>query len=673
MKKILFLVFVCICSIVIISKGAQAAEPTEAETAAKELASLGLLLGNGQSFALEEPCDRLQGAALFTRLLGKEDEALAISKAHPFLDITAANWAKPYVAYLYNQGLAYGIAYNQYGVGQMRPQQFATFCLRALDYTEGNINSDFIWSEALDFMVKLQIISGQERNRQAALTVFRRGDAVTLAYATLLARMKGSGQTLLQHLLKQGVITAEQAMACTGWPADLFITYPTGALDQSLLIDLAKEQGLCISAHPYEPNPQAEEEIYRQLRLTQHTFDICILSADLVKRLYEENLLSGLKASDFGGPEALITPLKNDPCYDKEQHLYYALPLAYEQYLLYYNNAQIKNPDWSWLFRAAYSGGIYMPADPAKLIPLALHYCKLPYDSDDDKKIQPALKLLSEQASAVTAYLDEHMLNIAEREDAILGVISSRDLPELQRRQEENDVYTKWQAILPPTGAPMRVYYAGIVKNGATKAAANFLKALIQPTNAASHAQLGGYLPAWRGASNFLEGTVKTAFLPGERCLPLHLDETRLVFYEQVQLNALLDEAHKLPQPTIISLKFDFKQDRAVYRSCSIDFAAQEASLSWAGTVDSELLQTIAYKLDTAQAKSCAKDLTRLGIHLWKEYYDGPENGSEWSLDILFDTGEEKICYGNGLPPTWPDVATALLDLCGTELIPLKL
>ena len=672
MKRIFSLFLLSAVLICAFYGAALAAEPTDAEQAARELADLGLLRGVGQGFALEELCDRLQGAALFTRLLGQEEEAVAHLRPHPFMDISAQNWAAPYVAYLYNRGLAYGRAYNEYGQGPMSPHQFATFCLRALDYTEGNENSDFQWSEALDFMVQQRIISGSLRNSLAAAPVFRRGDAVRLAHATLAAKLKGSEQTLLQRLQEQGVVTAVQAAAFSGWPATLRIAYPMGLLDQELLMSLGAKQGISIAPLPYAPETSAEEDIYRQLREEERGLDICVLPGYIIDYLRADDLLAPISLADFGGEEAFILSVRDNPYwYDKERRRYYALPLAFETPLLYYNSARAHNPDWSWLFRAAYSGSVYMPADPARLIPLALHYYNLPYDTYDDKTLLLAIKLLSEQAPAIPAYLDQHMLDIAEWEGAVFGVISSRDLPEFQRRQKENAAYAEWRAILPSSGGPMSVFYAVIAKNGANKEAGAFLRELMQPAQVAAHAQSGGYLPAVRGVGGFLDGAVASVYptANGERCRPLRLDKASRAFYEQTMRNVLLDEAQNTSQPAIAALEFSFMRQDEVYRTCSVDLVNKEAAVFWAGEGETELLQTVTRKLSEPQVKACAKELARLGLALWKEYYDGPANDPAWRLRIVFADGKEKTCRGLGLPPTWPDVAAALLALSGADLI----
>ena len=676
MKKAIRLCMLSLAILCAFAGKAQALEPANVEAAAQELAALGLLRGTNQGFALEDPCDRLQGAALFTRLLGQEQAALAQLKPHPFLDISAQNWAAPYVAYLYNRGLAYGIAYNQYGLGPMQPQQFATFCLRALDYTEGSENSDFQWSESLDFMVEKGMISGNLRNRLSATAVFRRGDAVLLASATLAANLKDSGQTLLQHLVEQGVITAEQAAANSILPADLRIAYPQGMFAPEQLSALTAGQGLTVAAIPYAPGPLLEEDLYRQLRQPERSYDLCLVPGYVVEYLKADGLLTTLQLRDFGGLDAFIPALRDNPdWYDQERGAYIALPLAFEAPLLYYDSTRVQNPDWSWLFRAAYSGGIYMPADPTKLIPLAMHYYGLPYDTSADKKLLPVVRLLSEQAPMVTAYLDEHMLDIAEWPGAVLGVISSRDLPELNRRQQESTAYANWRAVLPSSGGPLTVYYAVIPKNGNSKSALTLLKELFLPENEAAMAQAGGYLPARRGAENDLGGAVAAAYPAGrgERCRLLPLDQQSRLFFAETMRNVFLDQAQNTPQPALASLEFSFSRDGNVYRSCRVDLANRQATAYWAGEGRAELLNTFTRKLGEAEVKTCAKELSRLGVALWQEFYDGPAGGPEWTARLVFADGNEKICHGYGLPPTWPDVAMALLTLTGADILPSTL
>jgi|GEM_PF-3498785 len=661
-------IFICVCGSI-----AAAAEPADVESAAAELAALGLLLGDGQGLGLDEPCNRLHGAVLFTRLLGREQEALTNRRAHPFRDIGAESWVTPYLGYLYNHGLAYGQASDHYGAGRMLPAHFATFCLRALGYTEGSVNSDFQWGDALDVMVEKKIISGNLRNNLHRAPLFTRGDAVLLAYATLTAEMKEGGQTLLQHLVAGGAVDEAKAAAFSAVTADILIAYPQGLLADDVLADLAAQNSLSLAGRPYQPGPPGEEELYRELRQPQHSYAICVLPGYLVERLRQDGLLRKFIIREFGGRDAFVPAVRDNPYwYDEKNSDYYALPLAFEQPCLYFDSNRVQNPDWSWLFRAAYSGGVYMPADPVMLTPLALHYYRLPYTTPNDKQLAQAISLLSGQAAAVPAYLHEHMLDIAEREGAVFGVLSSLYLPELARRREEQSAYSNWRAIMPPAGAPITVYYAVMMQSAGAKTASALLRGLLQPPAAAANAENGGYLPAVTGAGAYLRGVFAEAYPQGlwERCRLLPLDAASRSLYEQTARYALLEEAKNTGQPELAALEFTFKRDGYIYRAYRIDLTAQTAAAFWAGEERETPQFTNTRPLNTNLIKNFRKEAAGLGLALWKEYYDGPGDGPDWQMALTFADGASKISASHGLPLTWPDLAAALLVLCGEEAIP---
>src|SRR5665648_418001 len=73
------------------------------DTDAVRLNRLGLFLGTNNGFELDKPCNRLQGAVMFIRLVGEEKIAISEPKASPFEDVTQA-WAMPYIGQMYVQG-----------------------------------------------------------------------------------------------------------------------------------------------------------------------------------------------------------------------------------------------------------------------------------------------------------------------------------------------------------------------------------------------------------------------------------------------------------------------------------------------------------------------------------------------------------------------------------------
>ena len=72
---------------------------SEAETAAKELQTLGLFQGTERGYELGRDATREEAVAMLVRLLGKENEAYQGQWAHPFTDVS--RWAQPYVCLLY--------------------------------------------------------------------------------------------------------------------------------------------------------------------------------------------------------------------------------------------------------------------------------------------------------------------------------------------------------------------------------------------------------------------------------------------------------------------------------------------------------------------------------------------------------------------------------------------
>ena len=72
--------------------------PGDTEAQAQMLCDLGLFRGTENGFELEKPMTRAEAAAMLTRLLGAEQEALTTEREHPFTDVP--QWADPYVGWL---------------------------------------------------------------------------------------------------------------------------------------------------------------------------------------------------------------------------------------------------------------------------------------------------------------------------------------------------------------------------------------------------------------------------------------------------------------------------------------------------------------------------------------------------------------------------------------------
>ncbi|HZK62220.1 MAG TPA: transglutaminase domain-containing protein, partial [Anaerovoracaceae bacterium] len=144
----------------------------------------------------------LQGAVMFIRLVGEEKIAISEPKASPFEDVTQA-WAMPYIGQMYAQGYSNGTSLTTYGIGAMSADQFATYILRALGYSE--MKGDFVWSTSLSTLLELDIISKRDFNiiKEGS---FLRDYAVKLASSALDATLKDSDTTFYQVLLEKDAI-----------------------------------------------------------------------------------------------------------------------------------------------------------------------------------------------------------------------------------------------------------------------------------------------------------------------------------------------------------------------------------------------------------------------------------------------------------------------------------
>jgi hypothetical protein len=164
---------------------------------------LGLFLGTENGFELDKTFTRLEGAVMFIRLVGEEKVAVSEPKTSPFADVTQS-WAIPYVAQMYIQGYSNGTSLTTYGTGAMTADQFSTYILRALGYSEEN--GDFTWSSSLSKLLDLGIISNIDYNKIKQGS-FLRDYAAKLASCALDATLNNSDTTLYQVLLNNDAIS----------------------------------------------------------------------------------------------------------------------------------------------------------------------------------------------------------------------------------------------------------------------------------------------------------------------------------------------------------------------------------------------------------------------------------------------------------------------------------
>ncbi|MDO4270073.1 MAG: S-layer homology domain-containing protein [Eubacteriales bacterium] len=171
---------------------------------ADHLKDLGLFQGTEQGYELDRAPTRAEAAAMLVRLLGKEDAAKALEYTAPFTDLQ--NWEKPYVQYLYENGLTTGAAPTAFEPeGRCTAQMYAAFLLRVLGYAEAE--GDFTYREAVSFAEQTGLYDASTVDVEN----FLRDHVAAASYTALSLAPKGQSDTLLDSLIGQGAVDAEAA------------------------------------------------------------------------------------------------------------------------------------------------------------------------------------------------------------------------------------------------------------------------------------------------------------------------------------------------------------------------------------------------------------------------------------------------------------------------------
>lgn len=180
---------------------------------ADSLHEMGLFQGTQNGYDLDRTPTRAEASVMLVRLLGKEAEAKALTYTAPFTDLKG--WEKPYVQYLYSNGLANGTNRTTFNpTGKCTAQMYAVFLLRALGYSD---TADFSYANAIEAAREQGIYDTGIINTQN----FLRDDAAAASYTVLSVSPKNSEGTLLDQLVSENAITEADAKSYQ----NLFSTY----------------------------------------------------------------------------------------------------------------------------------------------------------------------------------------------------------------------------------------------------------------------------------------------------------------------------------------------------------------------------------------------------------------------------------------------------------------
>ena len=170
---------------------------------ADSLHEMGLFQGTQNGYDLDRTPTRAEAAVMLVRLLGKETEVKTLTYTAPFTDLKG--WEKPYVQYLYSNGLANGTNRTTFNpTGKCTAQMYAVFLLRALGYSD---TADFSYANAIETAREQGIYDTGIINVQN----FLRDDAAAASYTVLSVSPKNSEGTLLDQLVSENAITEANA------------------------------------------------------------------------------------------------------------------------------------------------------------------------------------------------------------------------------------------------------------------------------------------------------------------------------------------------------------------------------------------------------------------------------------------------------------------------------
>lgn len=172
---------------------------------ASKLSEVGVFVGTGSGFELNRAPNRLEALIVMIRLLGAEQDALAM-KNDPsvFSDVPA--WGIGYTNYAYVKGLTKGLGNGVFGYDRLiRSNEYSTFMLRSLGYSDSV--GDFTVEEANLFALEYHVISS-EQYTELNTEDFLRNHMASLSYSTLTSTMKTPKITLNEYLVNIGKMSS---------------------------------------------------------------------------------------------------------------------------------------------------------------------------------------------------------------------------------------------------------------------------------------------------------------------------------------------------------------------------------------------------------------------------------------------------------------------------------
>ena len=195
-----------LCALTLLLGAVPSAVALEGDTLrhADALATLNLVKGTGDDYALEVPVTRAQAAVLLVRLAGAEADAANDTWISGFRDVPA--WAHREISHAARLGWVKGVSANYFQPSSpVTADAWCTMLLRILGYSDEN--GDFSVSDAAAFAQRIGLVS---RSYTGTMT---RGDAFETMYDALTFSYQDGSGTVISRLIGSGTCTRAAASA----------------------------------------------------------------------------------------------------------------------------------------------------------------------------------------------------------------------------------------------------------------------------------------------------------------------------------------------------------------------------------------------------------------------------------------------------------------------------
>lgn len=193
-------------------------------------------------------------------------------------------------------------------------------------------------------------------------------------------------------------------------------------IDESVIKDFEKEYGIKVKYETYDTN----ESMYTKIKSGGSSYDVCIPSDYMIKKMINENMLEKLDFNNIPNYKNIEEKFKNLAFDPKSE---YSVPYMWGTFGIIYNSKMVKEPvdSWNILWDKKYKGEIVMFNSLRDTIAISLKRLGYSMNSINPKEIEEAKKELIKQKPLVRAYVVDEVKDIMRQGEAAMAVVWAGD------------------------------------------------------------------------------------------------------------------------------------------------------------------------------------------------------------------------------------------------------